>query len=147
MKIVYIDMDDTLCDFKKSYKQSLIERPEIAWPHSREGFFVELEPLPQALEAVNSLIKSSKYDAYILTSPSVRNPRSYIEKRLWIEKHFGLTFCKKLIISPNKALNTGHYLIDDNIEGKGQEHFQGELIQYGSGAFPNWGSIIRYLEI
>lgn len=147
MKTVYIDMDDTICDFKKRYKQSIIERPEITWPHSRDGFFVELEPLPQALEAVNLLINSNQYDPYILTSPSVRNPRSYIEKRLWIEKYFGLAFCKKLIISPNKALNVGHYLIDDNIEGKGQENFQGQLIQYGSKAFPNWDSIIRYLEI
>jgi len=147
MKIVYIDMDDTLCNFKKSYKQSLIERPEMTWPQSREGFFIELEPLPQALEAVNLFINSNHYDPYILTSPSVRNPRSYIEKRLWIEKHFGLAFCKKLIISPNKALNIGSYLIDDNIEGKGQESFQGELIHYGSKAFPNWSSIIRYLEV
>ncbi|GHA18949.1 hypothetical protein GCM10008090_30780 [Arenicella chitinivorans] len=147
MKIVYIDMDDTLCNFKNSYKQSLIDRPEITWPHSQCGFFVHLEPLPQALETVNLLIESNKYDPYILTSPSVRNPNSYIEKRIWIEQYFGLNFCKKLIISPNKALNIGDYLIDDNVQGKGQENFQGELIHFGSKAFPNWESIARYLEI
>ena len=147
MKIVYIDMDDTLCDFMSAYRKSLSDRPDIRWPHSRDGFFTALKPLPGATDAITSFIESKEYEPYILTSPSVRNPNSYIEKRLWIESHFGLEFCKKLIISPNKALSIGHYLIDDNIQGKGQEAFQGELIHYGSDTYPDWDSIMTYLKI
>ena len=70
------------------------------------------------------------------------NPHSYMEKRIWVEKHFDYEFTKKLIISPNKGLSIGEYLIDDNISGKGQENFNGKLIHFGSPRYPNWLTII-----
>ncbi len=36
-----------------------------------------------------------------------------MEKRVWIEKYFGLEFTEKLIISANKGLLKGDLLIDD----------------------------------
>ena len=84
---------------------------------------------------------------YILTAPSVRNPSSYTEKRLWVEEHLGLGAAYKLIISPNKGLNLGHYLIDDYTKGKGQENFEGRLLQFGSAEYPDWISIRRFFEL
>ena len=55
--------------------------------------------------------------------------------------------CHKLIISPNKALNKGHYLIDDYTEGKGQDNFEGELINFGSEKFKNWNLVCDYLGV
>jgi len=43
-------------------------------------------------------------------------------------------------------LNLGHYLIDDYTEGKGQENFEGQLLQFGSAEYPDWQSIQRYFE-
>lgn len=54
---------------------------------------------------------------------------------------------KKLIISPNKSLLKGQYLIDDQASGKGQDAFEGELIHFGSKEFPNWAKVREYLEI
>ena len=71
------------------------------------------------------------------------NPLSYTEKRLWIEKYFGLEWCKKLILAYDKSLLKGDYLIDDSV-GKGQLEFEGELIQIGTDKFPDWKSIINY---
>jgi 5'(3')-deoxyribonucleotidase len=50
---------------------------------------------------------------------------------------------EKLIISPNKGLLKGDILIDDIVEGKGQEHFEGELIHFGSAKFPDWESVLE----
>ena len=86
------------------------------------------------------------FTIYILTAPSIKNPLCYIEKRLWIEDNFGLEMVKKLIISPNKGLNKGDYLIDDNEFGKGQENFEGKLIHFGSEEFINWKQILEYFN-
>ena len=84
---------------------------------------------------------------YIRTAGSVRNPSLYTEKRLWVERYLGLKTAYKLIISPNKGLNFGHYLIDDYIEGKGQENFEGQILQFGSNEYPDWKSIRRFFEL
>jgi 5'-nucleotidase len=52
---------------------------------------------------------------------------------------------KNWILSPNKALLKGDFLIDDMINGKGQEDFEGELITFGSEKYPNWKSVIKKL--
>jgi 5'(3')-deoxyribonucleotidase len=81
---------------------------------------------------------------YFLSSAMWDVPESFMDKRLWIEKHFGLEWCKKLILAYDKSLLKGDYLIDDSI-GKGQLEFEGELILIGTSKFPDWSSIIKYL--
>jgi 5'(3')-deoxyribonucleotidase len=81
-----------------------------------------------------------------LTAPSEYNTLSYTEKRIWVEEHLGMDAVKKLIISPNKALSIGDYLIDDKASGKGQDGFTGRLIQIGSKEFPNWESISSFFS-
>lgn len=138
-------MDDVLCDFKKSFKEAKLAKPDFKYPQSELGFFEHLDPIEGGVEAVHALIESKIYDPYILTAPSIRNPLCYMEKRIWIEKYFGLDFVNKLIISPNKGLLKGQFLIDDNIDGKGQENFEGKVIHFGSDSFPDWVSIRKEL--
>lgn len=137
-KILYIDMDGVLCDFEKKYIEE--KSSTNPYPQSRYGFFRELKPIEHAVISV--FILKKYYDVYILTSPSVRNPLSYTEKREWVEKHLGLEMCYKLILSPNKSLLKGDYLIDDNIH----EGFGGELIHFGkNNKFKTWGELLPYL--
>ena len=147
MKIVYVDMDDTLCDFKGAYSKALKENPAIHHPQSQSRFFANLQPIDGAIEAVKALIGSDQYDPYILSAPSTRNPLSYAEKREWIEDQFGYKFCDRLIICAHKGLLRGNLLIDDNVVGRGQDQFGGELIHFGSQDFPNWTSVRRALKI
>ena len=144
-KILYIDMDDVLADFKAGIYTHLAEYPYTFIPQSKVGFFENLEPISGAIDAVNQLRKINFFDVYILTAPSTRNPHSYSEKRLWVEKYFDFEFTEKLIICSNKALLKGEFLIDDNVNGKGQENFEGELIHFGSNNFSGWDSVLRYL--
>ncbi len=147
MKIVYIDMDDTLCDFKSAFLKAVEENPAIEYPQSQYRFFANLQPIDGAIEAVKALIDSEQYDPFILSAPSVRNPLSYAEKREWIEAQFGYNFCKKLILCAHKGLLLGDVLIDDNVKGKGQDQFVGELIHFGSQKFPHWNSVRKELGI
>lgn len=155
-------MDDTLCQYRKAWNKENLNGTNF--PQSLKYFFENLEPINNAIDAVDKL--KEKYDVWILTAPSVYNPMSYTEKRIWVEKHLGFDMCHKLIICPNKGLIIGkeefydsrfsyfdhnvhqkitHILIDSIIEGKGQENFKGKLIQFGSNDYPDWKTILQYL--
>lgn len=144
-KRIFIDMDDVLCEYSKTYAEHLLSQPGIIYPQSQLGFFWGLPPIENAIDSVKNLIDHTDYDPYILTAPSTKNPASYTEKRLWIEKYFGYEFTNKLIISPDKGIFKGDLLVDDNLSGQGQENFDGELIHFGSETFPNWNEVMKYL--
>ncbi len=138
-KVIYVDMDDTICDFKTKAWEMLVANPAIKFPQSQYGFFTSLEPLPDAITCMNVL--KNHFDVYILTRPSVRNPLCYTEKRVWVEQHMGLEWCEKLILCPNKSLMIGHYLIDDVPWPK----FQGEQILFGQDPFTHWMKVFKYI--
>lgn len=142
--IIYIDMDDVLCDYTGAYNCAINTVPEIGYPQSQYGFYAGLAVIEGAIEALQKFATSNQYDPYILTAPSTNNPLCYTEKRVWVEKFCGPEFIEKLIISPNKGLLKGDYLIDDNIHGRGQESFDGMLIHFGSVTYPDWQSIINF---
>jgi|APTNR8051073442_1049403.scaffolds.fasta_scaffold55935_1 5'-nucleotidase len=142
--IIYIDMDGVLCDFNTPYQQALIEHPEELYPQSIPGFFINLTPFENAIESVKTLALAN--DVYFLSAPSVLNPHSYTEKRLWIEKYLGIEMCHKLILTPNKGLNKGDILIDDEKSGRGQESFEGTFIHFGKDEFSNWEKVKSFIE-
>ena len=137
-------MDDVLCDFSSAHKKALLENPEIIYPQNQYGYWRKLKPLKNAIETVTYL--KEHFDVYILSSPSIYNPLCYAEKRVWVEEHLGFDMLEKLILSHNKGLNKGDYLIDDHINGKGQENFEGELLHFGSEEFSDWNKVREYFE-
>ena len=139
-------MDFTLCDYAEGFKRHKALHPNQQYPQGQPGLYVGLNPMPDAIETYHWMAEQPEFDVYILTAPSIKNPHSYSEKRIWVEKYLGIKVVNKLIISPNKGLNKGDYLIDDNLSGKGQEHFAGEIIQFGSLEYPSWMSVKSYLE-
>ena len=144
--IIYVDLDDTLCDYKSAFDRVKEVSPEIQFPQSQQGFYEGLEPLPGAIDVFHWLCKQDQFDIYILTAPSLYNPLCYSEKRRWVEQHLGIEHVHRLIISYHKNLLIGDYLIDDKAEGRGQEYFEGELIQFGTKAFISWQNIKRYIS-
>ena len=140
MKRIYVDMDDTLCDFTGPFKSG---EYKLKYPQSKVGFFLDLEPLEGAIEGMNILM--TKYDVWILTRPSIKNIHCYTEKAEWIKKYFGEDFLDKLILCPNKSLVKGDFLIDDD-NRHGQPEFEGEHIHFSKDErFMNWSQVVDYL--
>jgi 5'(3')-deoxyribonucleotidase len=141
--IIYVDMDDVICDYSKRIECQKEKYPEVKFPQSVEGFFRGLEPVFGAIEAVEKLRAKSGVELYILTAPSTRNPLSYTEKRLWVEEKFDYELTKNLIMCSNKGLLKGDILIDDHDSGRGQESFEGRLIHFGTEKYRNWGLVLN----
>lgn len=143
--IVYFDMDGVLADFHKALEERVT--PELAAQYGENldeipGIFNDLDPVPGAIFAFQEL--SRHYDCYILSTAPWGNPEAWMEKRIWVEKHLGQDAYKRLILSHNKHLNYGDYLIDDRF-ANGAAHFQGEHIHFGGDRFPNWAAVLEYL--
>lgn len=138
-QILYIDMDGVVADYDKAALN------KTQYQKSEEGFFQKLEPVDGAIDAINLIYDSDLYDYYFLSTAPWSNPNAWKEKRIWLEEHFHEDVCfKRLILSHNKSLLRGHFLIDDRLVN-GVEEFQGIHIHFGSSRFPSWQPILNYL--
>ena len=147
--LLFVDMDGVLVDAesgmkKWSQKLGLTTKELFAKKlYHMPGFYSDLPVIPGAVEAFKIL--SEKYEVYILSAPSWENPSCYTDKRLWVEKYLGDTAYKRLILSNDKSLFTGRALIDDRLK-YGVTKFKGEHIHFGSERFPDWQSVLDYLD-
>ena len=134
-KIVFIDMDGVLVNFEDAMKSCYKNNPKFKEeyknnPDEIPDIFKNPKPIEGAIESVNKLASSGKYELYISTTATWGNPESAMHKRLWIEKYFGELFKKKMIITHRKDLLLGDYLIDDRLKN-GAADFKGELLSFG----------------
>lgn len=158
-KILYIDMDGVVADFDKGILQIYPDyknthHTSLEWPirHMKvlkvikndPLFFLKLESISGAIDAVNELFASDKYDIYFLSTPMWNVPHSFLQKKIWIQKHFGMKARKRLILTYRKDLNKGDYLIDDTTRN-GAGEFEGEHLHFGTEKYPDWKSVLKKL--
>jgi 5'(3')-deoxyribonucleotidase len=143
-KILYFDMDNVLVNF-----QSGIDRLETVDLINYEGkldevpgIFGLMDPVDGAIEAYHKL--NEVYDCYILSTAPWENDTAWSDKIKWVRKHLGEVAYKRLILTHNKNLNKGDYLIDDRTKN-GAGEFEGEHIHFLTEQFPNWDSVLKYL--
>ena len=147
-KIVYVDMDNVLVDFRygisclrdedrEAYRGRYDECPNI---------FSLMRPMPDAIESFHTL--AAHFDVYILSTSPWKNPSAWIHKLEWVQKHFGESSdgpaYKRLILSHHKHLNKGDFLIDDRTKN-GADRFEGKHIHFGTPEFPDWKTVIAYI--
>lgn len=140
-KIIYVDMDGVVADFIGKCNE-LNVTPKIG--KRMPGLFASLELIPGAVDALNKLFNSGKFDLYILSTAPWSNPQALSEKLVWIKTNLPDYFYKHVIFSHHKNLNTGDYLIDDTVK-HGVDKFNGIHIHFGSDKFPDWDSVTKFL--
>tara|TARA_Y100001935_G_C17279578_1_gene496680 strand:+ start:575 stop:1051 length:477 start_codon:yes stop_codon:yes gene_type:complete len=144
LKTVYVDMDNVLVNFqsgidsltdeqKQDFKDDLDDVP---------GIFSKMKPVDGAIEAYKELTKH--FDVYILSTAPWNNPSAWTDKLLWVQEYLGDLAHKRLILSHNKNLNAGDFLIDDRT-ANGAGDFSGEHIHFLSEQFNNWNDVLNYL--
>lgn len=146
-KIMYLDMDGVLVDIFKAcetkYGKESVSKIGDLLDEDPELFF-EAEPMAGAIEAYNKLIEV--FDVYLLTSSPWKSMGATEAKQRWVMKYLGASADKRIIVSHNKNLMIGDYLIDDRT-ANGAGEFKGELIQFGTEKYPDWNSVLNYLNI
>ena len=147
-KMVYVDMDSVLVDFK----HALIGRgldPDMDDADDIGGLFSEMVPLEGAIEAFKTLRSMKKFDVYILSTAPWNNPSAWYDKLQWVKRYLGKDAKKRLILSHRKDLNWGSYLIDDRPNNGAKEfgEIEGQQwIHFGSDRFPDWQTILDFLQ-
>ena len=146
-KIMYLDMDGVLVDIFKAcetkYGKESVSKIGDLLDEDPELFY-EAEPMPGAVDAFNKLIKV--FDVYLLTSSPWKSMGATEAKQRWVMKYLGDPVEKRMIVSHNKNLMIGEYLIDDRT-ANGAGEFKGELIQFGTEKYPNWAAVLDYLNV
>ncbi|MGK7911827.1 MAG: hypothetical protein AB4050_10165 [Synechococcus sp.] len=143
-QILYFDMDNVLVDFPSALTQ-LDEQTLREFAGRLDevpGIFSLMKPLSGALEAYSELV--TLFDTYILSTAPWQNPSAWADKLLWVQHYLGKPAHKRLILSHNKHLNLGDYLIDDRTKN-GADRFPGEHIHFGTERFPDWDTVRTYL--
>lgn len=128
-------MDGVLVDYKHHEEEK----------EHQKGEFLKMQPIKDAIASFNTLAENPLYEVYILSTAPWDNTCSWEEKRLWVEKYIGKNAYKRLILSHNKHLNLGDYLIDDRLKN-GSDRFTGELLHFGTKDFPNWKAVIKHFN-
>jgi 5'-nucleotidase len=154
--VVYVDLDgvlaefpENLCDVDSSIAELCRQWCEETGEHHSdfEGLFSTLRTKEGADEAISRLMQ--KFEVYILSTAPWKNVSSWTDKRIWVEKNLPSLPKKRLLLSYNKSLMRGRYLIDDRPKNGalefGEHDGQG-WIHFGSDEFPDWEAVLNYLE-
>lgn len=144
-KTLYIDMDNVLVDFESGINRLTKLESEMYQGRLDEvpGIFSRMEPMKGAVEAFNTL--ADHYDTFILSTAPWENSSAWSDKIIWVKTYLGEKAYKRLVLSHNKHLNSGDYIIDDRTKN-GVDRFQGEHIHFGTDEYPNWAVVVKYLS-
>lgn len=138
MAIILVDQDGVLADFEGGFLRLWRERhPDLPYVplvdrrtfliedqypaehlglvreiQNARGFFLGFQPIPGALAALREMLAAG-HEVFICTSPISANPWCAPEKYEWVERHLPPPWKKRVILTADKTLVHGDYLIDD----------------------------------
>lgn len=144
MSVVLVDMDGVLADWGSGYGAALDGHGDsarnIRRHHQQETFdlhhgctpaesaiiatvmdqmsYLDLDPMPGAADALHGMVDAG-HEVRIVTSPWITNPTCASDKLAWMMRHFGHEWGRRVVISSDKTVVMGDYLIDDKPEVSG----------------------------
>ncbi|MFM7067607.1 MAG: 5' nucleotidase, NT5C type [Gammaproteobacteria bacterium] len=80
--------------------------------YSSAGFFLGIPPIEGAQAAVHAMLELG-WDVRICTSPITRYRHCVAEKFAWVEEHLGSAWVQRIVLTSDKTLVHGDWLIDD----------------------------------
>ncbi|NWY16820.1 NT5C protein, partial [Aphelocoma coerulescens] len=86
---------------------------KVASVYESPGFFLDLDPIPGALEAVQEMLHMQDTEVFICTSPLRKYEHCIVEKYKWVEKHLGPEFVERIILTRDKTVVAADLLFDD----------------------------------
>jgi 5'-nucleotidase len=137
---------------KEQYPKEL--QPLIEEIYLAQEFYLGLPAIEGSLEALSELVSRGE-EVYICTSPLLSNPFCIQEKFDWITKNLGKDWTERMIVSKDKTIVHGDFLIDDNPKVKGIQQPTWEHILYSQPynsqvnskrriTWQKWKSVIGY---
>lgn len=139
-KVIYVEMDGVLCDYKSRCKKLNIKFSEAK---RTPGFFKKLKPVKGAIECYRKLCE--KCEVYVLLLTSRDNAAIRAEKMEWLGKY--LPEARVLIMRKDDPLiDKVDFLINDY--GKRFEHrVHGHKVKFGSSGIADWDSVFTFIEV
>ncbi|XP_076791597.1 5'(3')-deoxyribonucleotidase, cytosolic type isoform X2 [Arvicanthis niloticus] len=139
---VLVDMDGVLADFESALLQGFRRRfpgdPHVPLEQRRgffaeeqyralrpdleeklvsvyeaPGFFLNLEPIPGAVDALREMNDMQDTEVFICTTPLRKYDHCVGEKYRWVEQNLGPQFVERIILTRDKTVVMGDLLIDD----------------------------------
>ncbi|KAL8594124.1 hypothetical protein ACOMHN_047864 [Nucella lapillus] len=139
---VLVDMDQVLCNleggFLIKYREKFPDEPLIPLQERNtfylvdqyvklredlqhkvreiiqaEGFFLGLQPIAGACEALKEMAQMEDVEVFICTSPLTQYTHCVFEKYKWVENHLGEEWIHRLILTKDKTMVHGDLIIDD----------------------------------
>jgi 5'-nucleotidase len=146
MAIILVDLLDVMCHYTRAITKFVIANPTNSmYPQSQFDFYRKLKPIRGAVQAFRTLAALEEHSVWIVSAPSIHNPMSYTEKRMWVEEHLGMEHVHRLIICSDKSMIKGDVLIDDHTSGRGQENFKGTLIKFDPENHAMWAQVLEMI--
>jgi 5'-nucleotidase len=135
---ILIDMDGVISDYDGEFLQRwrsrhadkfyvpveerttfyvIDEYPEELKPLAAEillesGFFRDMVPVPGAKEALEAM-QAMGFEIFICSSPLSTYKNCVLEKYEWVERQLGASWVRQLILTKDKTVIKGDFLIDD----------------------------------
>jgi 5'-nucleotidase len=110
----YIPMEERTAFYvKDQYPEEL--KPLVSKILLEPGFFRDMMPIVGGREALLEM-EAMGLEVFICTSPLSTYTNCVLEKYEWVEKVLGADWVRRIILTKDKTLIKGDYLIDDKPE-------------------------------
>lgn len=136
---IFVDLDGVIVDFD-AYKTRLgLAGDEIK---KLPGAYLQMEPIPGAIEAVRSLVGMG-HEVWLATKPPTGVPHAYADKVSWVLEHMP-EMKRKIILTHDKSILDGDVLIDDRPHKANASKFNGAFIHFGNGV--GWPEVLKLFK-